>query len=352
LDAGQDVGFGFYPLHVPVLAQKLTKWPSRRRLIWAGVVIALIGCAWATVQRGPFDGLALLAGLCGVLSLALLLVPAKPRLEVQARTEDGTAAEVVIGTSHTLRPLDKDAIVGEQVAAAFATLPAPPQPEYRPGTPLSRVLAQTAATGFLTNVFASEESREEFSAEVEDYRRDLRSWLDELERSRSERKRSFGGVARVVECGEAPADHVRLRLRFPPGFEPPEDPPWVSEPPKRPHFAPPLAPLINPLIDVPPIERPNLPSPASAASYWREGEATVVEYDLGRINQADFRDTPELRLRAASPGTYVVEWEVSAAGLRRPARGRWELEVAESKQGEAISTLSEAVRERERYDLD
>jgi hypothetical protein len=247
--------------------------------------------------------------------------------------------------------INKPAIVEEQVEAALATLPTASQPKAPPGTPLSQTLGQAAAAGFLAAVFPSKESREDFAREVDDYARELRRWLDELAHARSERMRVFVGAARVVERGDAPADHVRLRLRFPPGFEPPEDPPWVSKPPKRPRFNPPLIGFIDPTIDIPPIEPRSFPPLPAAASYWREGEATIVEYDLGRINQADFRDTPEFRLRAAAPGLYQIDWQVSAAGLRRPATGCWQLTVAEPKEREAIVTLEEAVRERVRYGL-
>jgi hypothetical protein len=179
-------------------------------------------------------------------------------------------------------------------------------------------------------------------------------WLDDLEQAREERLRIFFGAARVEEGGEAPGDHVRLRLHFPPGFEPlAEDPPWVGRPPDHPNFRPSWPSLVDTSV-LDRLPTPLIPGPRSGgtASYSRDGETTVVEFDLGRINQSDYRDTARFELRAAPPDSYEVEWEVSASGLRKAARGGLRIDVAEPGPGAPITTLAEAEAERERYELD
>jgi hypothetical protein len=335
--------------------QKLGANPPRRTVIWTAITIAIVACAWATIQRGPFDGLTLLAGFCGVLSLGLLLLPARPRLRVLLRTRTDVDTAVMIGQGRQVRLLDKEAIAEEQVNAALATLPPRPVPQLPPNSLLAKAYASFAASATLAGSFTvSEERRQEFEDEVAEYRQDLRTWLDDLERARHEHLRIFFGAARVQEGGEAPGDHVRLRLRFPPGFEPLADaPPWVPRPPERPHLRPPWSGLIDmPLLDrFPAPVFPRAPS-GGTASYSRDGETTVVEFDLGRINQSDYRDTAKFELRAAPPGTHEIEWEVSASGLRKAARGRLRIDVAEPQAAEPIATLAEAEAERGRCELD
>jgi hypothetical protein len=337
-------------------ALKRLGWPPpRRTVIWTAITIAIAACAWATIQRGPFDGLTLLAGFCGLLSLGMLLLPARPSLRVVLRTPTEVDTAVVIGHGRQVRALDKEAIVDEQVGAALATLPPRPAPQLPPNSPLAKAYSSFAASAILGGISTvSEERLQESEEEVAGYRRDLANWLDELEHARHERLRIFYGAARVQEGGEAPGDHVRLRLRFPPGFEPmTEDAPWVARPPERPNSRPSLPSLINPpVLDrfPTPVIPPSLTG--GAAGYSRDGEATLVEFDLGRINQSDHRDTAKFELRAAPPGSYEVEWEVSASGLRKAARGRLRLDVAEPQAAAPITTLAEVEAERERYELD
>lgn len=320
-------------------------------MIWGALVVAIAGCAWATIERGPFDGLTLLAGLCGVLSLGLLLLPARPRLDVGARTDTGPGAEVLVAVDEPLRPLDKDTIVDAEVDAALSTLPVSPE-AYPPGSKIAQALSGPGSSFLLGGTYVSEEQRKRFWNEVQAYRQELAEWLDELDHARSERRRFFTCQARVTELGSAAADHVRLRLRFPPGFEEPLEPGRVADPPRPPKFEALPFPRISPISVTP--TRPHIPASlfGRGPTYSQENGVLVIECDLGRINQSDFRDSPEFEVRAAPPGNYEVEWGVSAAGLPRPRRGRWKLSVADPELGDAITSVDEADAERERYRLD
>jgi hypothetical protein len=331
---------------MPRLRKLTVHRPRRHHLILAAVVVALAGCGWATVARGPFDGLILLAALGGLI-LGLYLMPTRPHLAVKVQTPDGPADRISLDPGSSACPIDKEAVIAEEVRAARATMPRPPKSALPP-TPLGAAIA-VANQGVLGS-FASEEELEKFIKQVQRYGAELDEWLDELDHARSLRTRRFAGTARVFESGEAPADHARLRLIFPAGFEPIEESPWVDDPPDRPDFSPPLLPALG-AYRVPRIPRVDPISLAPSATYRREGETTVVEFDLGRVNQGDFRDSPEFELLAGPAGVHHVSWEVSCSGLRRPARGVWTVRVDTPGAGPTITTLVEARAERERFDL-
>ncbi len=320
--------------------------PRRHHLIVAVAIVALAGCAWATLARGPFDGLTLLAGLGG-LTLGLYLMPAHPRLDVGVITPGGPTDRIALARGAPISPIDREAIVREQAEAARATMARPPKSALPPTRMGIAAVAKLDVLGGL----ASEEELEEFARKVTRYEVVLEHWLLRLEDARSQRTRRFAGTARISESGEAPADHARLRLIFPPGFEPIEESPWIEEPPQRPDFSPPLFP-VGGGYRLPPIRQPDPIALGPSATYRREGDNTVVEFDLGRVNQGDFRDSPEFELLSGPPGSYRVQWEVSCAGLRRPARGVWEVRVAAPGEGPPISTMDEALAERGGFDLD
>lgn len=79
---------------------------------------------------------------------------------------------------------------------------------------------------------------------------------------------------------------------------------------------------------------------------------TVINLEVGHVNQSDHRDTDEFALRAASPGVYEVEWQISADGLSPPTKGTIKVEVRESIPGEPIVELAEALVESKQHSLD
>jgi hypothetical protein len=78
----------------------------------------------------------------------------------------------------------------------------------------------------------------------------------------------------------------------------------------------------------------------------------MISFQVGHINQHVYRDTAKFSLRAAPPGVYDVEWQISADGLSPPIKGKVEVEVREPNTGEPVTTFSEALAERAYYSLD
>jgi hypothetical protein len=334
--------------------ESLKSLPPRRLLGPPAFLIALGLCAWATFARGLFDGVTLLAGLCGVLSLGLLLLPSRPRLRVEVRNGQGQDL-LVIAPMKPVRPLNKEAIVQEQAAIALSGMPERPRPRVAPDATLGEVAGAHIAAGIISSISgASERALQEFEGKVAAYGRNLGQWLTRLEAARAERLRLFEAELRLRELGHAPADYVHLRLHFPAGFQLNSDLLRAGLPPDRPDFSPGISSaLINRLnraTELPDIEPIHLPG-SEKARYSMEDGAPVIDYDLGRVNQSDRRNVPSFCLRAPAPGSYQVQWEVSAAGLGRPAHGSFTIEVTEPKQGEPITSLSEAEAERDNYNF-
>lgn len=334
---------------------KLLRTVPTRRLLGAPAFVFAVGlCIWATLARGLFDGAMLLTGMCGVFSLGLILVPSRPRLRVEVRDENPLRLELT--PSWSTRPFDISAIVRQQANEALATLPEPIKPmAFQPQSDLSEAFAALGATGGIraSLASASEKERQEFEAQVHEYRRELRSWLKEVERARDEHLKVFECDLRLRELGHSAADHVHLRLRFPKGFLLARKLPRVDDPPpQRPNYLPEahLDSFLRmntdrlQLDDINPIRLPGTDKP----KYTMEDDEVVIDYQLGRVNQSDHCDVPTFSLRVPNPGTYEVQWEASASGLGKPARGAFEIDFAQPKQGQPIDSLAEARDEQEK----
>lgn len=326
----------------------------RATLIRLGFALSLLSALLVAGLRDPVEGMILLTG-----SLALVLGlanrPIAPVLGIAWLGEAKVVTEPTIGADVVARPIASDEIVEEQLDAAWSTIPAPPPPSLLPGASASqRLLGAVGAMAQTGALFVTDESREEFAREIDQYEAELRRWLVALERERDEQQRVFIGAIRISESGGGAADHLRARLRFPPGFDPPQEASDVGDPPKRPHYEPPLriAPLVSvgdlaraPSIMPPPWER-------TAITYVPNPDGGVtIEIPLGHINAGDYRDSSPFYLRAGRPGQYQVEWEISGSALRRPLKGRLAVAVAEPASEESLISLRQAEAECERWRL-
>jgi hypothetical protein len=69
-----------------------------------------------------------------------------------------------------------------------------------------------------------------------------------------------------------------------------------------------------------------------SAEYSSEEEATVIDLNIGHINQREHRDTAEFSLRTGPIGRHEVHWRISANGLNKPAEGRITVAVQEAER--------------------
>jgi hypothetical protein len=347
------------------LVQKLGWPPTRQQATWGVIVIAVIVGVTGFVTSGVIAGLSLFLGFPGVLSLILLFLPSRPKVSATLRGEENAITcdmeiGLIISTEQTVRPLDIDQIVKAEEHAALETMPRAPTPKVPPGSALAPLFNLNQSTANMLSAVsgASDEELEKFMRKVRRYGEELRAWLEELQASRAERLRAFSATARAREEGQAPADFARMRLRFPEEFEEAERPPIVPEPPSRPEYVAPLAGRVTwPRAPVQQVARGALSrllnrSVEHRVQYSNEDGMTVISLEVGHVNQSDHRDTAEFALRAAPPGVYDIEWQISADGLNPPTKGKIKVEVREPISGEPIVELAEALAERERYSLD
>jgi hypothetical protein len=324
------------------MLERIKKAP-RRRQIGVPVFLVVLGLAiWATKERGAFDGVTLLVGSLGLLLGLLQMIPSRPKLRLTGRDD-----QPLLIFSPPVRPLDENSIVKEQVSKALEAMPRRPRPEGSAPRPLDLDVPGLGPGNI--GIQHSDETLRKHEAKIFDYESRLREWVTDLEAARVDRLRLVESELRLHELGYAPADHVHLRLFFPEGFELEDEAPDIGSPP-----APPDLPGEgNVWAGMRPETLPIKPGsiklhhPNDEPHYWEKGGLPVVDYDLGRVNQADHRDVPAFELKAPrEPGSYRIEWEASAAGLNRPARGTITFQVQEPTEIQPITTLEEAKQER------
>ncbi len=68
--------------------------------------------------------------------------------------------------------------------------------------------------------------------------------------------------------------------------------------------------------------------------YATDEGLVVVSWDLGRVKQSERRDVPAFSLKAAPPGPYDVEWEMTAEGLPKPLEGELSVVVEPPMQAD------------------
>lgn len=339
--------------------------PSRGMAIRAVLAIAVVLSATVAITTGVLAGITLLVGFSGVLSLTLLLVPARPRLAASLRggenaTRSPVGSDLLVGFDRKVRHFDIDRIVESEEEAARGTMPRAPTPRYPPGALGLFESAAALSTAFGAAGGATDDELQEFLDKVEAYGEELRAWLEVLVESRDETLRHFTLAARVEEMGQAPADFTRVRLTFPAGFEEPARPPWVPEPPRRPEFVGRFGgiafPRVEPVRVSPGALRDLIASPEAirgdAADYSSEDGTTVVDLNVGHVNQREYRDTATFSLRAAPVGVHQVRWRIGASGLGSPAEGTILVEVVAPTAGEPILGIAEAMTERDSHNLD
>jgi hypothetical protein len=323
------------------------KKASRRRQIGVPVFLVVLGLAiWATKERGSFDGVTLLVGSLGLLLGLLQMIPARPKLKLTGRDDD----PLIIFTP-VVRPFDEDSIIKEQVSKALEAMPRRPAPE---GSTASAFAYESRGLGpGRVGLRHSDETLRQHEGKISHFESRLQEWVTDLEAARAERLRLCEEELRLHELGYAPADHAHLRLFFPEGFELEDEAPSIDSPPDPPELTMEGQFLARrPELVLPIKGGIKLHHPDDEPHYSEKNGLPVVDYDLGRINQADHRDVPAFELKAPrEPGRYEIEWEASAAGLNRPAFGTITFEVRAPEEIEAITTLAEAKQERIDFEL-
>ena len=322
------------------------------RVIWAfPFIVGAIGI-WLL---GFLAGLPFFFGGFGVYAL-VSLIPPRPRLKVTFSDRRGHDRRMTFCGNREEPALDVETIIETDCAAARQTMPRMPTPRQVSGL-AAEAIFKASALGILAGGATDEELRK-FLGKVANHADALGRWLAGYQEARRRRLLEFCAVYRVDNDGEAAAQDLRLRLRFPRQFAEPDDA-ALPDPPTRPKFSsgslfpspilPTNIPAIRPIFNAP------LPDVVKgiAPTYFRDQEHLVVEYNLGSLNHGpDHLRTGECHLRAPAPGTYEVRWEISAANLPEAAHGTLDIEIAQRPVPDApIDDLERVLIERENLDL-
>ena len=281
--------------------------------------------------------------------------------------QDGeTSRGALIERTRLSREVDVERIVATERERALATIPRE-KPKSRPtagGTAIGGLVGAlsqleklealgSGALGFGRSGPATEEERAEFVQTVDDYEKDLRSWLAEYDEWRAERYAIIRPAVRFENRGRVPTYDARVELRFPDPFEErPEELPFLSDPPDRPRFTRRspfdlghLTGLTVPAYhdrlhrsDFGIPERRNVSRPR-----YRKG-SVIVEIEIDKLLHGVDEDSDPIVLRLAEDGRYSVAWEIRAENLAEATRGLLDLEVVtKAETGPPITTLDEVV---------
>jgi hypothetical protein len=330
--------------------------PWRRRVLIGLIVFPLVLGGVLALTVGPVAGI---AGFSPALSVAAFFrhdLRPGPRLSITMVTSSGHSIEAVFPPPE-LRHLDRAAIVEEERSTAAETAPRM-APEPKPslgafGLPTFEMPTVQSMLG------PTREDVVAFMAEVRDYGMDLDRWLDRYEEVRQESARQFRLVFRVENDGEAPAQNVRLRVRFPEGFRSLTKPLAINEAPDRPRFrnrwdVAPVVPLGSSalreigrrLTADPPV------GPVPVVS--DEQGQLVLTYEVGHLNHGpDHLRTEPVRLLAPETGDFEFRWEVLSANPGPAATGVLKLRLNPSVEVEPrITSMSEVLKDQREHHIE
>lgn len=79
--------------------------------------------------------------------------------------------------------------------------------------------------------------------------------------------------------------------------------------------------LRQPLPSIPSISLPTDTGPTYSVAEGR----VRVDYQLGHVNQSDSLDVVPFEIWAPLKGRHEVEWEITATGLTKAAKGTFEV---------------------------
>jgi hypothetical protein len=330
--------------------------PWRHRFLIGLIVFPIVLGGVLALAVGPLAGL---AGFSPALSVAAFFrhdLRPGPRLSTAIVTGSGYSAEAVFPPPE-LQRLDHEAIVtGEQTTATETAPEIAPEPEPSAGPfgiPTFEIPTVQSMLG------PTRKDVVVFMAEVRDYGLALNGWLDRYEQVRAESGRQFRLVFRVENDGEAPAQNVRLRVRFPEGFRHLTKSLPVKQAPDRPRFRnrwdiAPVVPLQSSalreigrrLTADPPV------GPVPIVS--EEQGQLVLTYEIGHLNHGpDHLRTDPVTLLAPETGDFDLAWEALSANPGPAAGGILKLRINPSVEVEPkITSMSEVLNDQQAHRIE
>ncbi len=341
--AGVNKWFGDLRTRVRGGAGQLRYPPWRRRVLVLLVVFPFALGAILAVTLGPIEGI---AGFGTAFSLPAFfrhdLVPG-PRLSTAIVTASDHSREAVFPSTE-LRVIDRRAIIKSEQCEAQETAPEIRREPRRGsfGLPSFEVPSVGSMLG------PTQRDLEQFTAEIRRYGDELEPWLERYAELRIRSTRQFRLALRIENDGEAPAQNVRLRVRFPKDFRRLTKPMAMDGAPSQPRFRDrwqidPVVPLqssalkeIGRRLTAEPVA-----GPVPIASH--EKDHLVLTYDIGHLNHGpDHMRTEPVTLLAPRDGEFELQWDALSANPGPAARGTMKVRLNPILEVEpAIRTMKE-----------
>ncbi len=324
--------------------------PRIKALITVGAVLLVIvlvtlslavTVTLAIASAGLLLTLVSLTGLVSALAGWKPLEP-RPQLEIDLELVGPACALVDSG-----RPwIDVDAVVEEQLDAAWATAPPPAAPD----TPMNRMLG---LSGPSLVVFAdpmrpkpSAADHERFAQRTENYEAELRVWLADLDTAIWKRCSQLEVRVVVRNVAErAPARDVNVNVNLAAGLTMSTGPADVDAPPTRPKWRRTSHDRFSGSLIAPYRPQPHIAlTPIEVIRGHPSGSGSCWSVRLPRVLHAGaIEASSELELQVVEPGRYAIEAVARTTSLTYPVVRSVMLEIPDAR-GSRMATLHEVER--------
>ncbi len=308
-------------------------------MVLVAVFVTLSLTVTVTLAITSVGFLLALVSLTGLASALAGWKPFEPRPQLELELELSGPARALAGAG---RPwVDVEAIVEEQVEAAWQTAPPPP-----PDTSLNRMLG---LSGRNVNAMAAESwdrqagasKLESFGKRVDKYQAELRAWLNELDEPIWTRCSQL--EVRVVvrnTATRAAARDLDVDVEIAAGLQESVGPADPDQPPRRPDFAESRFPqFMAPFVphfpsQLPFVQPENVRSdPSGSGSRWSVHLPAL-------LHAGTTEPSSDLELQAAEPGHYELTAAARTSGLPQAVTQSVTVEIPHTL-GRRLATLRE-----------
>lgn len=257
----------------------------------------------------------------------------KPDLQLVALAGGSETIEAVAGLPPY--PFDLDRLIANEVAVLRRDGRAYAKASRNTALAASAIAATISPWVRQPQEADYEEAWNAYLEDIDSYAADLREWLLEYHGEADLCSRTFTLQLQVISAPRgAFAEHVRLEIALPEGFQVVGEMPTIDEPPCAPSYEPPRAmdvsdrfgifgtPVRYPRSEIvlPHWERPVLPAVGPTWAVTRDGrqvELALSDIQAGRTAEIE----PRLRLRAPSQGRFALDWRLLTSSGGRHCEG-------------------------------
>ncbi len=290
---------------------------------------------WAWFTQGLITAVSLTVALAAVVVPVWNPWQKRPRIGVELRRLGG--GQAVVGVR---RPLDIERLVEDALAHARAE-----EPDERTGQ---------GAVAMMVWAPVTREDRRLFAQRVEQYGKEVRSWVQRVDAYITEQSRQLVAQLRISNETRVDALNARVELHLPPDFRKAQMPMPPSEPgapefPRRPgpwgaaSVLRPSLPISIPSNSLRAIASVMAGPPPRAPSYNRDADGGLLAA-WPRLTvhhgEANLAGAP-LAVSALAPGRHIIAATVTGENLPKPQHRQLTAEVRFAIEGAPVRAMDE-----------